>query len=309
MRKERTLLHNTRILMTGATGMVGRPIAMELARANEVWAVGRFGDSQARAALEDAGVRTVQADLTDTDLPALPDVDFVLNFAVSRTNDWGVDLDANVDGLGALMHACRNAEAVLHCSTTAVYQQDGHHRFAEGDPLGDNHRGGGDMFQTYSISKIAAEAMARSCARRLKLPTTIARLNVPYSDQGGWPAFLLEAMLADQPVFVHEDGPSEYQPIHHDDIVAMIPALLDAARTPATIVNWAGDEVASIEDWCGYMGELTGLEPKFVSTPHTLSSVTCDLTRMHELVGHTRTQWRDGLARMVKARHPELLAK
>jgi NAD(P)-dependent dehydrogenase (short-subunit alcohol dehydrogenase family) len=87
----RDVLHDTKILMTGATGMVGRPIAMELARTNEVWAVGRFGDSQARAAVEDAGVRTLRADLADTDLPALPDVDYVLNFAVSRTNDWGVD--------------------------------------------------------------------------------------------------------------------------------------------------------------------------------------------------------------------------
>jgi UDP-glucuronate 4-epimerase len=302
------VLHDTKILMTGATGMVGRPIATELARTNEVWAVGRFGDAQARAALEDAGVRTLQADLTDTELPALPDVDFVLNFAVSRTNDWGVDLDVNVDGLGALMYACRKAKAVLHCSTTGVYQEDGHRRFAEDDPLGDNHRGGGDFFQTYSISKIAAEAMARSCARRLNLPTTIARLNVPYGDQGGWPAFLLEAMLAGHPVPVHEDGPSEYQPIHHDDMVAMLPALLDAAATPATVVNWAGDEVSSIEDWCGYMGKLTGVEPRFLSTPHTLSSVTCDLTRMHELVGHTRVKWQDGLARMVKARHPELSA-
>jgi UDP-glucuronate 4-epimerase len=116
------VLRDTKILMTGATGMVGRPIAMELARTNEVWAVGRFGDPQARATMEDAGVRTLQADLADTDLPALPGVDFVLNFAVSRTNDWGVDLDVNVDGLGALMYACRSAKAVLHCSTTAVYQ-------------------------------------------------------------------------------------------------------------------------------------------------------------------------------------------
>lgn len=302
------MLHDTKILMTGATGMVGRPIAMELARSNEVWAVGRFGDSRVRATMENAGVRTLRVDLVDTDLPALPDVDYVLNFAVSRTNDWGVDLDVNVDGLGALMYACRHAKAVLHCSTTAVYQPDGHRRFAEDDPLGDNHRGGGDMFQTYSISKIAAEAMARSCARRLKLPTIIARLNVPYGDHGGWPAFLLEAMLAGHPIPVHEDGPSEYQPIHHDDMVAMIPALLDAARTPATIVNWAGDEVSSIEDWCAYLGKLTSLEPTFVSTAHTLSSVTCDLNRMHELVGRTQTKWQDGLARMVQARHPELLS-
>jgi nucleoside-diphosphate-sugar epimerase len=142
------MLRDTKVLMTGATGMVGRPIAMDLARTNDVWAIGRFGDAQVRMSLEDAGVRTLRADLTDTDLPALPDVDFVLNFAVSRTNDWGVDLDANVDGLGALMSACRNAKAVLHCSTTGVYQEDGRRRFAEDDPLGDNHRGGGDMFQT-----------------------------------------------------------------------------------------------------------------------------------------------------------------
>jgi UDP-glucuronate 4-epimerase len=301
------MLHDSKILMTGATGMVGRPIATALARTNEVWAAGRFGDSQVRAAMEDAGVRTLPVDLVDTDLPALPDVDYFLNFAVSRTNDWGVDLDVNVDGLGALMYACRTAKAVLHCSTTAVYQPDGHRRFAEDDPLGDNHRGGGDMFQTYSISKIAAEAMARSCARRLKLPTTIARLNVPYSDHSGWPAFLLEAMLAGQPVYVHEDSPSEYQPIHSDDMVAMIPALLDAARTPATVVNWAGDEVSSIEDWCAYLAKLTGLELNLVPTAYTLSSVTCDLTRMHELVGHTQVKWQDGLARMVQARHPELL--
>jgi nucleoside-diphosphate-sugar epimerase len=303
------MLHDSKVLMTGATGMVGRSIAMDLARTNEVWAVGRFGDAQVRASLEDAGVRTVRADLTDTDLPVLPDVDFVLNFAVSRTNDWGVDLDANVDGLGALMNACRNAKAVLHCSTTGVYQEDGHRRFAEDDPLGDNHRGGGDMFQTYSISKIAAEAMARSCARRLKLPTTIARLNVPYGDHGGWPAFLLEAMLAGYPIPVHEDSPSEYQPIHHDDMMAMIPALLDAASSPATIVNWAGDEVSSIEEWCAYLAKLTGLDLAFTSTTHALTSVTCDLTRMHQLIGHTRTKWQDGFARMVEARHPELLAR
>jgi UDP-glucuronate 4-epimerase len=301
------MLQDAKILMTGATGMVGRPIATELAKANEVCALGRFGDPKVRATLEDAGVRILRADLLGADLPKLPDVDYVLNFAVSRTNNWGVDLDVNVDGLGALMHACSTAKAVLHCSSTAVYQRDGHRRFAEDDPLGDNHRGAGDMFQTYSISKIAAEAMASSCARRLKLPTTIARLNVPYGDHGGWPAFLLEAMLAGHPIPVHEDSPSEYQPIHHDDMMAMIPALLDAARTPATIVNWAGDEVSSIEEWCAYLAELTGLELRLAPTAHTLSSVTCDLTRMHELVGHTRTKLQDGLARMVKASHPELL--
>ena len=75
----------------------------------------------------------------------------------------------------------------------------------------------------------------------------------------------------------------------------------------ATIVNWAGDEVSSIEEWCAYLANLTGLDLKLVPTAHTLSSVTCDLTRMHELVGHTQVKWQDGLARIVQARHPGLL--
>jgi UDP-glucuronate 4-epimerase len=35
--------------------------------------------------------------------------------------------------------------------------------------------------------------------------------------------------------------------------------------------------------------------------------VQVDLGRMHELVGSTSVGWKDGLRRMVEARHPELL--
>ena len=45
-----------------------------------------------------------------------------------------------------------------------------------------------------------------------------------------------------------------------------------------------------------------------VSVPNMLQSVGMDTTRMHELIGRTTVQWRDGFRRMVEARHPELLA-
>ncbi|HEX4775593.1 MAG TPA: NAD(P)-dependent oxidoreductase, partial [Acidimicrobiia bacterium] len=93
-----------------------------------------------------------------------------------------------------------------------------------------------------------------------------------------------------------------------DDIIEQIPRLLEIASVPATIVNWAGS-VSTIEEWCTYLGELTGLEPSFVVTDATIGSVTTDNTRMHELVGEARVGWRDGIRRMVGARHPELLAR
>ena len=88
----------------------------------------------------------------------------------------------------------------------------------------------------------------------------------------------------------------------------MVPALLGAASVPATVVNWGGDQAVSIEEWCGYLGELTGIEPQLRAhraTPSTACSM--DLTRMHELVRPTTVDWRDGMRRMVAARHPELL--
>ena len=65
---------------------------------------------------------------------------------------------------------------------------------AETDPLGDNH-GVWPFLATYSICKIAAEATARWSAQRFALPTTIARLSVPYGDRGGWPAVHLHMMM------------------------------------------------------------------------------------------------------------------
>lgn len=301
-------MEGKRILITGATGQVGLPVACSLAATNEVVAVARFGDRRAREQLEAAGVTCVTADLAAGDLAAVPaDVDHVANFAVAKTGDWSQDLAANVEGLGLLLHHCRDADSVLHCSSTAVYQPQGHHLFAEDDPLGDNHRPFG-FLPTYSISKIAAEAMARYAARQWDLPTTIARLSVPYGDNGGWPAFHFEMMVAGHPVPVHEDAPSRFNPIHEDDIVAQVPRLFEAASVPATIVNWAGPDVVSIEDWCLFLGELVGIMPTFAPTTQTIESVAVDTTRMDELIGPAQVRWQDGMARMVRARRPELFS-
>jgi hypothetical protein len=73
-------------------------------------------------------------------------------------------------------------------------------------------------------------------------------------------------------------------------------------------VNWGGSEPVSIEEWCTYLGELTGVEPRFDPTEQTIDSVQIDTTRMHEVAGPTRVPWRDGMHRMVRALHPDKVA-
>lgn len=299
------MLKNEKILITGPASQVGLPIARELAKHNQVYGLARFSDAKDRSRLEAFGVKCIKADLAQDTFAGVPDdFAYVLDFAVVKTDNFDSDLAANAEGLGRLMYHTRKAKAWLHCSSTAVYQYAGQRRLKETDPLGENnHR---NILPTYVLCKIAAEVMARFASRQWDIPTVIARLNVPYGDNGGLPAYQLDALASGAPVALHPDKPNLFNPLHEDDYIDHIPKLLAVASVPATTTNWGGSQQVSVEDWCTYMGDLAGVEPKFVYSDKVIGSVTIDLTRMHELIGPTTVDWHDGIRRMVQARHPEL---
>ncbi len=294
------------ILITGATGQVAMPVVAALAEGSRVTALARFAKQEDRDRLADIGVQCVSVDLADPEgLADIPqDFDYVLNFAVTKTGDFSHDLAANAEAAGRLMLHCREARAFLHLSSTAVYQYAGHEPLAEDAPLGDNHRA---MFPTYSISKIAAETLVRFTARQLALPTTIARLSVPYGDNGGWPFYHLLMMREGIPIDVHPEAPNYYNLLHADDYIDKIPRLLAAASSDATVLNFGGSQRTSIEEWCDWLTELTGLEPTFRENPDAFGSLCINPERMHALIGPTQVDWRDGIQRMVQALAPELL--
>lgn len=299
-------LSGQKVVVLGATGMVATPVVHALAADNEVWGVARFHNQAAKGAIEALGVHTVTLDLADPDLSLLPkDVDYVVNLAVTHSNRFSTALRANAENLGLIMRhfAETGAKAFLHCSSTGVYAPNGDHRMKESDPLGDNHRA---MLPTYSISKIAAESVARLSARAFELPTVIARLNVPYGDAVAWPSIHLECILSGSPIQVLAGEPSFYTPIHSDDIIRHVPRLLGAAAIPAPTVNWAGPDTVSVQEWCAYLGSLVGKEPVFEETEAALPSVAVDTTYMEELIGPAEVRWRDGFRRMVATSHPEI---
>jgi len=304
-----TVLRGEKILVTGPAGQIAFPMTEYLAAANEVWGVARFGDAETRERVDALGVTTRVIDLASGEFGDLPDdFTYVVHLAASQGPDADYDhaIRVNAEGTGLLLRHCRRARAALVASTASVYgpNPDPWHLFAETDPLGDPRP---PHSPTYSISKIAQEAAARLAARLFDLPVTIARINASYGPNGGLPAYHLDWILAGQPVPLRAPGPTPYSPICQDDLDDQAEKLLRVASVPATIVNWAGDDVVTAEDWCAYLGELVGLEPQLVHReyPGGMRGAAMDNTRRRALIGDCRVDWRTGMRRMAEARHPD----
>jgi nucleoside-diphosphate-sugar epimerase len=304
------MFSDKKILITGPAGQIAFPMARDMAVDNEVWGIARFSDAESRAKVEAVGVKTLAVDLGNPDFSELPDdFDYVLHLAVAQVPGWDFDASfrTNAEGTGLLLHHCRKATAALVMSTHSVYRPpadgDPWHVFLESDPLGEVNAA---HAPTYSMSKIAQEAVSRTCARLFDLPVTIARMNASYGPDGtgGLPIMQMDALMAGNAVTTRWD-PCMYMPIHTDDITAQAEALLDAASVDTTIVNWAGDEPASVQEWCAYIGELAGITPvvNAAEQPGTLRGSVTDNTRRASFTGPCTVGWREGIRSAFEARH------
>ena len=301
-----TTLTDKRILVTGPAGQIAFPLVERLARDNEVWGIARFGDPATRERVEAVGCTTRSIDLTDPDWADLPDhFDHVLHLAIfqSPTPDYELALRVNAEGTALLMSRCASADSFLAVSSIAVYDRnpDPAHLYREDDPVGETKQ---VYSATYSITKIAQEAVVRSMARVLELPSTIARMNASYGPKGGLPAYQLDMIVNDMPIPVRTEG-CWFNPIHDDDIVDQVPKLLSVASVPATIVNWGGDDAVETVEYCDYLGSLVGRTPTYQRVDDGMQGTAVDNTRRRSLIGDCSIEWRDGFRDMVRLRHPD----
>lgn len=301
------MLNGQHILVTGATGLVAFPIAQALAQHNDVIGLALMDQPGDDARLRRAGITPLAFNLRTDPYDRIPgDVTHVMHFAVARGRDaeWDRVMIINAQAAGHVLARCRRAKAFLHCSTSGVYQYLGHTPLREDGPLGDSM---GVASPTYSLSKIAAESVVTVAAQEFGVPAIIARLNVPYGPDGGWPARQLDQIVRGEPLAVNKAAPNLYNPIYRDDLTEKAIALLGHAGLPPTVVNLAGSETVSIEEYGAYLGELVGKQTQFTISEKTYGSIRPDMTRMHALTGPTRVPWRDGMRRMAEARYPALV--
>jgi UDP-glucuronate 4-epimerase len=288
------------VLVTGATGRIGFPIARELARHTTVYGLSRGTNPGDLDRLRRAGVEPIAADVATIDPRFLPsDLTHVFHAAArigkEADTDWHRTFEVNAQVTGRLIAGCRGLEGFVFCSSGSTYAYQGRRPLREDDPPG-VHLG------VYSLSKIAAEAVARFAAVEHGVPLTILRIFSTYGPLGGAPADRLERIRQGKQVVLHPDAPNNYNPIYEDDYVRLGIRALEVARLPPLTVNWAGSETVSAEDYCAYLAELVGREVSFRYDERAPWPLWPDVTLMHEILGRTEVHWRDGMHRMVQAR-------
>ena len=218
------------------------------------------------------------------DFSAIPDdFSYVFHAAVDTgADDWRRCVETNAQNSGDLLFHCRTVKGFVFCSTGSIYGYQGQRPLTEVDPPGVPLRA------NYSFSKVAAESVCSWIAQQYGIPLTIIRICSTYGPEGGAPADRLEMMLAHKSIRLHPDAPNNYNPIYEDDYVDLGIRAMEVADTPPIVVNWAGSETVSVEDYCTYMGELVGVEPIFEYTAEAHTPLWPDVTYMHQVLGQTK---------------------
>src|ERR1700752_5167235 len=207
-------LAGRRVLVTGASGLVALPVAVELAKSNEVYAVARFSDPQQKRLVEAAGARAIAFDLANPDLSPLPkSVDVVINYAVLPPSHEDA-YEVNAGAAGRLARRYRECQAFVHGSTGSLYQYQGERPLREDDPYGLH-----SSAEPYAASKIAAEFLIRHLSEDYQMPATLVRIFSFYGPRGGGVTQRVDQVARGESVSVYPKVRNVHTPLFEDDYV------------------------------------------------------------------------------------------
>ena len=286
----------SRILITGATGLVGGQLSAALAPRHEVFAICRRPQPR-------SDVSWITIDLaTDWSRSLLPGhIDAVIHLAQSdRWQDFpGCALDVfavNTASTAKLLDYATHAGATdfVVASTGGLYGSvDG--AITEHSPV--NHHSG--PLQYYFETKHAAEGLALSYAGRLGV--SVLRPFFIYGTGQRVPKLvprLIESVTLGRAVRIRGEAGAMLNPVHVDDVIKVIEACI--ARNHSGVINVAGGQVTSIRDMTLRIAALCGRTATFETEPGDPERFVSDTSLMRELIGAEPIRFDEGIAGVVE---------
>lgn len=222
------------ILLTGASGFVGRNIASALVAAGH----------QVQAVSRSAGIDFATMLAPSDWLPHLDGIDAVIN-CVGIISESGTQRFSALHSQApiALFQACAEAGISRVVQISALGADD-------------------SAFSAYHLSKLAAD----DCLRGLPLNWVVLRPSLIYG-QGGKSAELFMRLAALPVIPLVGDGCQQVQPVHISDVVAAALQALACAKARLTI-DVVGSEKITFSEWLRWMRRAQSRSPaRFIHVP------------------------------------------
>jgi UDP-glucuronate 4-epimerase len=313
----------SRVLLTGAAGFIGFHAAKHLVgMGHDVFGLDNMSPyydvalKEARLAQlkELEGFSFTRGDVHDVEFMAShfesikPEciVHLAAQTGVRHSLDAPRDyLDANLSGFlnileGARRHRVRH---MIYASSSSVYGGN------QEIPFSESHRVERPM-SLYGATKRANELMAYSYAHLYRIPLTGLRLFTVYGPWGRPDmAYYLfsEAIMADRPIRVFNEGACSRDFTYVDDVVDAVGALMgkppEGQEPPCRVLNVGRGEpvellrmIELLEDNLGHKAvkELLPMQPGDVEATHA------DISQLQELIGFKpQVSLEEGIARFV----------
>jgi nucleoside-diphosphate-sugar epimerase len=270
------------VLVTGATGFVGRHLVERLVRDGyEVVAGSRSAAKQATSF--PAGVRTVTLDITDpaTLGPALEHVDIVVH-AAAKTGDWGRPREFERvlrDGTQHLLDACvrHRLSRFVHLSSAIFYGTTGRGAMTEGMLPGHSHL-------PYGEGKIAAEHAVKQAREQHGLPTVILRpANIFGPGSRLWtdrPARLIEQGLMSLPLDY-----GKANPVFIENVVEAVCTVCRHDGAIGDTFNVTDDDQLTWRDFFGAYAAALGKGEIALRAPWMLYGLASSLETLASVTG------------------------
>ena len=272
------------IVVLGAGGKMGPTLAMMLQKASTnktIYAVSRFSDKGVRSRIEQAGVKTVEADLLDesaySKLPKVQNVYFLAGMKFGTTGNQPLTWAMN-SYMPALVAQHYKESRIVAYSTGNVYPlvgiTGGATEETTPEPIGE-----------YAQSCLGRERMFEYFSQLYKTPMTLIRLNYANEPRYGIIVDLTSKILNDVPIDLTMGAVNLiWQRDANDYIIRSI----TLAKSPPTVLNVTGPETIPIRMLAELIGQTLGKKPKFVSQ-EAISALLSDASYCHSTFGLPQT--------------------
>ncbi|MBK7929687.1 MAG: NAD(P)-dependent oxidoreductase [Bryobacterales bacterium] len=252
------------LLLLGVGGKMGPSLALRAVKAaraagvpHQVIGASRFSDERARTLLEQAGVKTIPANLLDEDdlagLPEAPNVIYMAARKFGSTGDEGYTWAMNTYLPGRVAERFRSSR-IVSFSSGNVYPfvpvtSGGATEETPTEPVGE-----------YAISALGRERMFTHFSQENGTPVTLLRLNYAVEMRYGVLFDIGSKVFAREPVDVSMGNANV---IWQGDANSVCLRSLLHASSPPLVLNLTGPETLSVRWVAREFGRHFGVTPEF----------------------------------------------